>query len=307
MKKRVNRIAAFLLSVILLALLCACGPQTDEAGQGETETTSAVSGGTAAPTTGTQPAAAGSANETETQETAVDETGTQKTNPGETQTQKANPGETTTQKTGAPEPAGKTPLPRPETKELAAQMFNNAIGKVTKIDGTYSRTMDSAHGVGFDLMSSFGVQEEFDLKDAKLPDLKLHPINPADLESVALRETETEYIVKGKLKDLTGDVSVKHGDGGYMYFIDFTEAQELVAKIGDKLSGGTFEVKFKEKTMVMNITNGELEVVFDKYTGRLKSATLSFSERMSGKATALVIFSGSCEVIGHGKGEFVFE
>lgn len=202
--------------------------------------------------------------------------------------------------TAATIPAGG--IQKPASAAQAVQVYNDAVAKISKTSGKYSRTMDACKILFIDLMSTDPrVPEKFNQSNATLSGAKLSKLSAGDVSSYSVSESGDNYVITFKLKDIKGNHTLGKGSGGYMYFIDFNEAKGLVTSIADTLTGGSMEIKVSTDKSVVNVSGGSFTATINKKTGKMSKATLSFKQHLEAKATVKSLgISGVAKVDGHG-------
>ena len=282
MKKKLAKLLALGMSIALVFSLAACG---DDVTTEESTTDEAVVGLVDGEDPSAEPATG-------------DETAT-----GESESQSEAPAD---------------PNAVPTNKAGIVNMFNGAVDKISSKSATYTRAVARSGGaisaLGFDAIQFEADGNEngrwnytvlsanFDQSNQPLPGDKTI-FNKVDANSVSGAEAKDNgntIEISLSLKDATVSQDEKNqgrnlglGTGGYMYFINFEETASIIKSVvgGPKYDGtkGGFALPSHDKVTLnsatFTLTGGKLTATIDKASGKMTKASLSFTEKISGKAT----------------------
>lgn len=269
MRKNLAKLIALMMALVLVFSFAACGGDKDE--QPSDTTNEAV---------------------VNTEDTATpDETGDTAASDGTSDT--AAPGESkqddTTNKTDTdtPAPGG---IVLPNNAASGVKLYNDALAKVSSTKATVNRDLNYARVekgiIKIDLFSLGDVRGLFKKGGGNLSGAKLSALSAGDVADFSSKQVGNSYELKFTLKTVKCDQTAKFGKGGYMYFITMDEIANIVKQIGDELSGGSIAIKVYKDKSSFNLEKGVFTVNIDKNTGKLTSATLSFTETIDGRCNA---------------------
>lgn len=271
MRKNLAKLIALMMALVLVFSFAACGGNDEEptttSAENEVITEDAATPG-------------------ETGDTAAsDETGDTAA-PGETDNTAA-PGETS--KTDTPSTGG---VAVPNTKEEAVKLYNDALAKVSSTKGNVTRklTKKDLTIVGdLDKLTNGEASKQFAAGGGNLAGAKLSSLSASSVSNYSKTTSGNNIVMTFTLNTLSGGTNLKHGNGGYMYFLTMDEIDSVVNQIGKSIGGDGFNVNIKKDKSSISLENGKLVVTVDKTTGKMSSAVLSFKEVIVGKCTTSLV------------------
>lgn len=308
MKKKIARLLALGMSIALVFSLAACG------GDAETGNTT------------TDPEAISSAIGGETSAESV---------PGETGADPAAPGaEDPTQAPGSGTGGDSTTVTVPTNTAGVISLFNSAVDKIASASAKYDRAIAKSGGsisaMGADVIKFDANGNEnarwnytvlsgnFDRTGASLAADKtaFSKLDSGSVSGATATDNGSTITLNISLKDTTVNQSSDQngkttgfGQGGYMYFINFEETDSIVRNVvgGPKYNGDTKQGGFdlpgsgtvRLKSGTFSLSGGKMTAIIDKASGKLTSATLSFSENIQGEASYLSL-PASANISGSG-------
>lgn len=283
MKKNLAKLIALMMALVLVFSFAACGGDKDEQPSDTTNEAVVNTEDTATPdATGDTAASDG------TSDTAAPG------EPGDT----AAPG--STNKTDPPAPGG---VAAPTDKAAGVKLYNDALGKVSSTTTYVDRKLTKKKIMGIDL-DTFGDVSGTFAKGSGNVNVKLSALSAGDVKDYSYTTSGNNYVMTFELGTVKGSTNLKHGNGGYMYFLTMDEVEKTVLDIGNILSGGNFEIEmFKDKSTI-ELQGGKLVVTVDKNTGKMSKATLTFKEVIEGKCKAAITgpfaVNATADLIGEG-------
>lgn len=176
-----------------------------------------------------------------------------------------------------------TGITKPADKAAAVNLYNDAVGKITSTSATITRKLNSGTAAGLADLMDLGVPAEFDLNNAPLEGAKLSKLDAANVSSMKCEEKGDNYVITFNLNSVSGNSSLKAGDGGYMYVLDYATITSLIDTIGHKLGGDGFNLTVNESSAKLALSNGQLIVTMNKTTGALSAVQLSFVQDVEAK------------------------
>lgn len=284
MKSKLTKLISLAMALTLVASLAACGTNNEEeTTTGADVTTEAVAGETSAEET--------VAGETEAESTEVaTEIVTDKDGNTQVVTEKpadkpAKPGDKTTKPADKPATPGAPSIAKPANAAEGVKLYNDALGKISSTKATINRKLTKGYLVELkkNLDDLGDVSGEF-AKGSGPINSKLSALNAGDVASFSVSENGANYVMTFNLKTKSGSApSLKHGMGGYMYFLDVNEIMGVVSSIGNTVSGGKIKITMQPDKSSIELTGGKLVVTVNKTTGKMSSANLHFTENINGK------------------------
>lgn len=271
MKKNLIKLLALMMALALVFSLAACGDKTEEQSTNPSDNQAAesVNGDeSVAPVDNSDPSATNedpSASDEETQTPSDTQT------PGETQKPGNTPGATS---------ASSSDEKLPTDKASLMNLFNNT--KFSK--ALMSRTLSSGQVtalriVKIDLSGEQAVKDAFKKSNAPI---KVGSTKLSSVASASSSGTMKSGTITFNLANVSNETSTKisHGKNGYLYFIDFNEAQTVANDILGALNLGSCTVDGNESTI--SLSNGK--IVATVKDGKVVKATLTFSETVVASA-----------------------
>lgn len=277
MKKNLTKLLALMMALALVFSLAACGDKTEEQSTNPSDNQAAASVNgdeTVVPVDNSDPSAMNedpSASDEETQ------------TPGDTQT----PGET--QKPGDTQKPGNTPGATsasssdeklPTDKAALMNLFNNAKFSKALMSRTLSKGQVTAlRIVKIDLSGEQAVKDAFKKSNAPI---KVGSTKLSSVASASSSGTMKSGTITFNLANVSNETATKisHGKNGYLYFIDFNEAQTVANDILGALNLGSCTVDGDKSTI--SLSNGK--IVATVKDGKVVKATLTFSESVVASA-----------------------
>lgn len=298
MRKNLAKIIALLMALVLVFSFAACGGDEDPT---ETNTENgAVTEDAAAPggdidATGDTDASGDASDTLASGETAAE---------GESKNEADNNGGSTS--TGGA-------IAQPTTTAEGVKVFNDALAKVSSTTTYVDRklTKQNLTIVG-DLNSLGPVSDTFE-KGSGNVNVKLSSLSASSVSSFSCTPSGNNYIMTFKLNTLNGgkggSQNLKHGQGGYMYFLTMDEVSSVVNQIGKQIGGDSFEVNIKKADSEISLQGGQLVVTVDKTTGKMSKAVLDFTEVITGKCQTSLLgpITVTADLVGVGKVTFTLK
>lgn len=269
MRKNLAKLIALMMALVLVFSFAACGGDKDEQPSDTTNEAVVNTEDTATPG--------------ETGDTAASDGTSDTAAPGESKQ------DDTTNKTDTdtPAPGG---IVLPNNAASGVKLYNDALAKVSSTKATVNRDLNYARVekgiIKIDLFSLGDVRGLFKKGGGNLSGAKLSALSAGDVADFSSKQVGNSYELKFTLKTVKCDQTAKFGKGGYMYFITMDEIANIVKQIGDELSGGSIAIKVYKDKSSFNLEKGVFTVNIDKNTGKLTSATLSFTETIDGRCNA---------------------
>lgn len=283
MRKNLAKLIALMMALVLVFSFAACG------GNDEEPTTTSANNEVVNTEDAVTPDETGDTS-------ASDETGDTAA-PGETGDSKQDD---TTKKTDTPAPGG---VAKPTDTSAGVKLFNDALKKVSSTKTTVKRELTKAKVSVLDLneITNGGASKSFAAGSGSV-NVKLSSLNASSVSNYTISESGSNYVMTFTLKDTNGGASMKHGQGGYMYFLTMSEISDVVMQIGHELGGEGFNVSIDTNKTKLTLTGGKLVVTVDKNTGKMSSAVLSFTENIAGKCTTSLLgpLPVSADLVGKG-------
>lgn len=284
MRKNLAKLIALMMALVLVFSFAACGGDKDEQPSDTTNevvnTEDAVTPDETGDTAGSEDA---SANDSQA---ASDSQAADSNNAG------TQGGSTSTS----------TAIAQPKTTAEGVKVFNDALAKVSGTKTTVKRELTKAKVSILDLndITNGGASKSFAAGSGTV-NVKLSSLNASSVSSFDCTTSGNNYVMTFNLKETSGGASMKHGQGGYMYFLTMSEISDVVMQIGHELGGEGFNVDINTAKTTLTLTGGKLVVTVNKDTGKMSSAVLSFTENIDGKCTTSLLPGNlSADLVGKG-------
>lgn len=284
MRKNLAKLIALMMALVLVFSFAACGGDKDEQPSDTTNevvnTEDAVTPDETGDTAGSEDA---SANDSQA---ASDSQAADSNNAG------TQGGSTSTS----------TAIAQPKTTAEGVKVFNDALAKVSGTKTTVKRELTKAKVSILDLndITNGGASKSFAAGSGTV-NVKLSSLNASSVSSFDCTTSGSNYVMTFNLKEKSGGASMKHGQGGYMYFLTMSEISDVVMQIGHELGGEGFNVDINTAKTTLTLTGGKLVVTVNKDTGKMSSAVLSFTENIDGKCTTSLLPGNlSADLVGKG-------
>ncbi len=287
MRKNLAKLIALMMALVLVFSFAACG------GNDEEPTTTSANNEVVTEDAGTP----GETGDT----SASDETGDTAT-PGETG-DTAAPG-STSKNDNTPAPGG---VAAPTDKAAGVKLYNDALGKVSSTKTYVDRKLTKKKIMGIDL-DTFGDVSGTFANGSGYVNVKLSALSAGDVTNYSYTTSGNNYVMTFTLGTVKGGTNLKHGNGGYMYFLTMDEVEKTVLDIGNLLSGGNFDITMYKDKSTIELQGGKLVVTVDKNTGKMSKATLTFKEVIEGKCKAAIsgpiAVNATADLVGEGTVSF---
>lgn len=269
MRKNLAKLIALMMALVLVFSFAACGGDKDEQPSDTTNEAVVNTEDTVAPGETGDTAASDGTSDTAAPGESKQDDATNKTDPD------------------TPAPGG---IVLPNNAASGVKLYNDALAKVSSTKATVNRDLNYARVekgiIKIDLFSLGDVRGLFKKGGGNLSGAKLSALSAGDVADFSSKQVGNSYELKFTLKTVKCDQTAKFGKGGYMYFITMDEIANIVKQIGDELSGGSIAIKVYKDKSSFNLEKGVFTVNIDKNTGKLTSATLSFTETIDGRCNA---------------------
>ena len=287
MRKNLAKIIALLMALVLVFSFAACGgdeePTETNTENGAVTEDAAAPGGDIDATGDTD--ASGDASDTlASGETAAE---------GESKNDANQDGSTSTG--GA--------IAKPADKAAGVKLFNDALAKVSSTTTYVDRKLTKQDLTLIGDLNSLGPVSDSFAKGSGNVNVKLSSLSAGDVSSYSISESGNNYVMTFKLNTVSGGQDLKHGKGGYMYFLTMDEVATVVNQIGKQIGGDSFEVNIKKDKSTIQLQGGQLVVTVDKTTGKMSKAVLDFTEVITGKCQTSLLgpMTVTAELVGVGK------
>lgn len=278
MKKKIAKLLALGMSIALVFSLAACGGNGDtneSESQSESQSVAAdVTDDSAVPASEDASASAASGEDT---------SATQGENPGSDDN---NPG------------GGDTGLQAPTDTAGVVNMYNNAIGSAGFNTANIQLTWGGSDTTIGELDSITGgkVKPEFEKPLSK--SVTPGSINAGDVASASAADNGSTITLTIKLKNTSGDSGTQYGAGSYPYFINYSDALELLDRCGK--AAANLSISISEKSTKLEMSNGVITATIDKANGAMTGMSFELDQTVSGKAMGFV----NATIWGHGVATF---
>lgn len=267
MRKNLAKLIALMMALVLVFSFAACGGDKDE--QPSDTTNEAV--------VNTEDTAASG----ETGDTAASDGTSDTAAPGESKQDDA------TNKTDpdTPAPGG---VAAPSDKAAGVKLFNDALGKVSSTTTYVDRKLTKCDATIVGNLDKLGPVSETFAKGSGNVNVKLSSLSAGDVKDYSYTTSGNNYVMTFKLGTVNGSTNLKHGNGGYMYFLTMDEIATVVNQIGKQIGGNSFSIEMYKDQSSISLQGGTLTVTVDKTTGKMSKAFLTFKEVIDGKCKAKV-------------------
>ena len=293
MRKNLAKIIALLMALVLVFSFAACGgdeePTETNTENGAVTEDAAAPGGDIDATGDTD--ASGDASDTlASGETAAE---------GESKNDANQDGSTSTG--GA--------IAKPADKAAGVKLFNDALAKVSSTTTYVDRKLTKQDLTLIGDLNSLGPVSDSFAKGSGNVNVKLSSLSAGDVSSYSISESGNNYVMTFKLNTVSGGQDLKHGKGGYMYFLTMDEVATVVNQIGKQIGGDSFEVNIKKDKSTIQLQGGQLVVTVDKTTGKMSKAVLDFTEVITGKCQTSLLgpMTVTADLVGVGKVTFTLK
>lgn len=283
MRKNLAKIIALLMALVLVFSFAACGGDeepTETNSESAAITEDVASSDDTADTAGSEDASAEDSQASDDSQAAdSNDAGTQG---GSTSTSNA--------------------IAKPNNATEGVKVFNDALAKVSSTKTTVQRELTKAKVSILDLndITNGGASKSFAAGSGTV-NVKLSSLSASSVSSFSCTTSGSNYVMTFNLKETSGGASMKHGQGGYMYFLTMSEISDVVMQIGHELGGDGFNVDINTDKTTLTLTGGKLVVTVNKDTGKMSSAVLSFTENIDGKCTTSLLPGNlSADLVGKG-------
>ena len=284
MRKNLAKIIALLKALVLVFSFAACG--------GDEEPTE----------TNTENAAitedAGTSDDTADTAGSEDASADSQT-PGDSQNESKDEGTQGGSTTGGA-------IAKPTDKAAGVKVYNDALAKVSSTKTYVDRKLTKQNLTLIGDLNSLGPVSESFAKGSGYVNVKLSSLSAGDVSSYSVSEKGDNYVMTFKLNTVNGGQDLKHGKGGYMYFLTMDEVSTVVNQIGKQIGGDSFEVSIKKDKSDISLQGGQLVVTVNKNTGKMSSAVLDFTEVITGKCQTSLLgpMTVTADLVGVGKVTF---
>lgn len=269
MRKNLAKLIALMMALVLVFSFAACG------GNDEEPTTTSADNEVVTEDAGTP----GETGDT----SASDETGDTAAS-GETDNTAA-PGETGKTDTDTPSTGG---VAAPSDKAAGVKLFNDALGKVSSTTTYVDRKLTKCDATIVGNLDKLGPVSETFAKGSGNVNVKLSSLSAGDVKDYSYTTSGNNYVMTFKLGTVNGSTNLKHGNGGYMYFLTMDEIATVVNQIGKQIGGNSFSIEMYKDQSSISLQGGTLTVTVDKTTGKMSKAVITFKEVIDGKCKAKV-------------------
>lgn len=290
MKKNLAKLIALMMALVLVFSFAACGGNDEDPTESDTANEAVVN----TEDTATPDATGDTATSDDTSDTAA---------PGESNQ------DDTTKKTGTdtPAPGG---VAAPSDKAAGVKLYNDALGKVSSTTTYVDRKLTKKKIMGIDLDTFGDVSGTFANGSGNV-NVKLSALSAGDVKDYSYTTSGNNYVMTFTLGTVSGGTNLKHGNGGYMYFLTMDEVEKTVLDIGNLLSGGNFDITMYKDKSTIELQGGKLVVTVDKTTGKMSKATLTFKEVIEGKCKAAIsgpiAVNATADLVGEGTVTFTLK
>lgn len=295
MRKNLAKIIALLMALVLVFSFAACGGD-EEPTETNTENAAVVDDSAAVPGDDTDVT-----GDTTASEDASDDAQTPDETPsdGESKADASQSGSTST--SGA--------VSKPTDKAAGVKLFNDALAKVSSTTTYVDRKLTKQDLTLIGDLNSLGPVSDSFAKGSGNVNVKLSSLSAGDVSSYSVSESGNNYIMTFKLNTVSGGQELKHGKGGYMYFLTMDEVATVVNQIGKQIGGDSFEVNIKKDKSTIQLQGGQLVVTVDKTTGKMSKAVLDFTEVITGKCQTSLLgpMTVTADLVGVGKVTFTLK
>lgn len=270
MKKNLAKLIALMMALVLVFSFAACGGNDEDPTESDTANEAVVN----TEDTATPDATGDTAASDETGDTAAS---------GESKQE----ADSTGKNDDTPSTSG---VAAPSDKAAGVKLYNDALGKVSSTKTYVDRklTKCDATVVGnLDNLTDGAVSKKF-AEGSGYVNVKLSSLSAGDVKDYSYTTNGNNYVMTFKLNTVSGSTNLKHGNGGYMYFLTMDEVAGVVNDIGKAIGGSAFSIEMYKDKSSIDLQSGTLTVTVDKTTGKMSKAVLAFTEVIEGKCKAKV-------------------
>ena len=266
MRKNLAKLIALMMALVLVFSFAACG------GNDEEPTTTSADNEVVTEDAGTPGETGDTSASDGTSDTAA---------PGESKQDDA------TNKTDpdTPAPGG---VAAPSDKAAGVKLFNDALGKVSSTTTYVDRKLTKCDATIVGNLDKLGPVSETFAKGSGNVNVKLSSLSAGDVKDYSYTTSGNNYVMTFKLGTVNGSTNLKHGNGGYMYFLTMDEIATVVNQIGKQIGGNSFSIEMYKDQSSISLQGGTLTVTVDKTTGKMSKAVITFKEVIDGKCKAKV-------------------
>lgn len=200
-------------------------------------------------------------------------------------------------------------IAKPADKAAGVKLFNDALAKVSSTTTYVDRKLTKQDLTLIGDLNSLGPVSDSFAKGSGNVNVKLSSLSAGDVSSYSFSESGNNYVMTFKLNTVSGGQDLKHGKGGYMYFLTMDEVATVVNQIGKQIGGDSFEVNIKKDKSTIQLQGGQLVVTVDKTTGKMSKAVLDFTEVITGKCQTSLLgpMTVTADLVGVGKVTFTLK
>lgn len=193
----------------------------------------------------------------------------------------------------------------PNTTAEGVKLYNDALAKVSGTSATVTRklTKKDLTIVGdLDKLTNGEASKQFAAGGGNLAGAKLSSLSASSVKSFSKNVSGNNIVMTFNLNTVSGGTDLKHGNGGFMYFLTMDEIDSVVNQIGKSIGGSDFNVNIKKDKSSISLENGKLVVTVDKNTGKMSTAVLTFKEVIVGKCTTSLVpgLTLTADLVGEG-------
>lgn len=267
MRKNLAKLIALMMALVLVFSFAACGGDKDEQPSDTTNEAVVNTEDTAAPGETGDTAASDGTSDTAAPGESKQDDATNKTDPD------------------TPAPGG---VAAPSDKAAGVKLFNDALGKVSSTTTYVDRKLTKCDATIVGNLDKLGPVSETFAKGSGNVNVKLSSLSAGDVKDYSYTTSGNNYVMTFKLGTVNGSTNLKHGNGGYMYFLTMDEIATVVNQIGKQIGGNSFSIEMYKDQSSISLQGGTLTVTVDKTTGKMSKAVITFKEVIDGKCKAKV-------------------
>lgn len=267
MRKNLAKLIALMMALVLVFSFAACGGDKDEQPSDTTNEAVVNTEDTAAPGETGDTAASDGTSDTAAPGESKQDDATNKTDPD------------------TPAPGG---VAVPSDKAAGVKLFNDALGKVSSTTTYVDRKLTKCDATIVGNLDKLGPVSETFAKGSGNVNVKLSSLSAGDVKDYSYTTSGNNYVMTFKLGTVNGSTNLKHGNGGYMYFLTMDEIATVVNQIGKQIGGNSFSIEMYKDQSSISLQGGTLTVTVDKTTGKMSKAVITFKEVIDGKCKAKV-------------------
>lgn len=267
MRKNLAKLIALMMALVLVFSFAACGGDKDEQPSDTTNEAVVNTEDTVAPGETGDTAASDGTSDTAAPGESKQDDATNKTDPD------------------TPAPGG---VAAPSDKAAGVKLFNDALGKVSSTTTYVDRKLTKCDATIVGNLDKLGPVSETFAKGSGNVNVKLSSLSAGDVKDYSYTTSGNNYVMTFKLGTVNGSTNLKHGNGGYMYFLTMDEIATVVNQIGKQIGGNSFSIEMYKDQSSISLQGGTLTVTVDKTTGKMSKAVITFKEVIDGKCKAKV-------------------